>query len=168
MGMELIGRWLSADELRAVLDDPDTVTDLLFGEDDDDDDDEMPEPDLDLDKSWHVVQFLLTGTAWQVTEGAGEAILGGVGIGEDGGYGPARLLDAATVRRVAAGLDAVDVAAVRARFDPAAMAAADVYPSGLSLAPGEVEEFLAPHLDALRAFYGRAAAKQEAVLVAIA
>lgn len=163
MGMELIGRRLSDDELRAVLDDPATVTDMLFG-DLDDDDEEMPEPDLDLDKSWHVVQYLLTGTAWQVTEGAGEAILGGVEIGEDGGYGPARLLDAATVRRVAAGLDALDVGALYARHDPAAMAAADIYPNGLTIPPGEVEGYV----EDLRGFYGPAAAKGQAVLLAIA
>ncbi|MEE6310422.1 hypothetical protein V1634_26635 [Plantactinospora veratri] len=45
MGMELIGRRLSSDELRAVLDDPGAVTTLLYG-DLDDDDAEMPEPEL--------------------------------------------------------------------------------------------------------------------------
>ncbi|GAB3982083.1 hypothetical protein GCM10027615_64070 [Plantactinospora veratri] len=43
--MELIGRRLSSDELRAVLDDPGAVTTLLYG-DLDDDDAEMPEPEL--------------------------------------------------------------------------------------------------------------------------
>jgi hypothetical protein len=164
MGMGLIGRRLSAGELRAVLDDPETVDALLFG---DDDDDEMPEPDLDLDKSWHVVHYLLTGTAWEITEGAGEAVLGGSEIGPDGGYGPARLLDPAAVRRIVAGLDAVDPAALRVRFDPAAMVAADLYPSALTLAPQDVEPFLAPQLAELRRFYGAAAAAGQAVLVAI-
>lgn len=165
--MELIGRRLAPDELRAVLDDPAVVDELLYG-DLDDDEAEMPEPELDLDKSWHVVHYLLTGTAWEVTHGAGEAVLGGAGIGPDDGYGPARLLDAATVRRVAAALDAVDVGAVCARFDPAAMTAADIYPRGLELAPADVEPFLTPHLDDLRRFYATAAANGEAVLLAIA
>jgi hypothetical protein len=43
MGMELIGRRLSADELRAVLDDPTIVDTLLYG-DLDDEDAEMPDP----------------------------------------------------------------------------------------------------------------------------
>src|SRR5215471_13774982 len=76
VGMVLIGRWLSADELRAVHEDPAAVTTLLFG-DLDDDDAEMPDPDMDVDKSWHALHFLLTGTAWEIVEGAGEAILGG-------------------------------------------------------------------------------------------
>lgn len=95
--MVLIGRRLSASELQAVLADPAAVSTLLFG-DLEDDDAEMPEPDLDLDKSWHGIHYLLTGTAWGIGEGAGAAILGGDEIGEDGGYGPARLLDPETVR----------------------------------------------------------------------
>ena len=58
MGMELIGRRLAADELRAVLDDPASADTLLYG-DLDDPDAEMPEPGLDLDKSWHGIHYLL-------------------------------------------------------------------------------------------------------------
>lgn len=64
MGMELIGRRLSGDELRAVLDAPATVDVLLYG-DLGDDDAEMPEPELDLGKYWHAIHYLLTGTAWE-------------------------------------------------------------------------------------------------------
>ncbi|MDG6105235.1 YfbM family protein [Dactylosporangium aurantiacum] len=166
MGMDLIGRRLSAGELRAVLADPAAVDELLYGDLDDDEAD-MPEPELDLDRSWHVVHFLLTGTAWEVTQGAGEAVLGGVEIGEDGGYGPARLLDAATVRRIAAALDTLDVDALCARFDPAAMTAADLYPDTLRLGPGDVRSFLDPYLADLRRFYATAATNGEAVLLAI-
>ncbi|MFC5004373.1 YfbM family protein [Dactylosporangium cerinum] len=169
--MELIGRWLTAAELREVLDDPDAVEVLLFGDDGDEDDDEvgeMPEPDLDLGKSWHVVQFLFTGTAWGVTEGLGEAILGGADIGEDGGYGPARLLDAATVTRVATALDALDVETLRSRFDPAAMSAAEIYPEGWDFSPADFEEIVRPLIGDLRAFYRKAAARGQAVLLAIA
>ncbi|GAA1500078.1 hypothetical protein GCM10009827_004780 [Dactylosporangium maewongense] len=166
MGMELIGRHLTVQELRAVLNDPAAVDELLYG-DLDDGDAEMPEPDLDLDRSWHVLHFALTGTAWQVTEGVGEAILGGTEIGGDGGYGPARLLDAATVRRVSAALDDLDDGALVARYDPAAMAAADIYPDHLRIAPEEFAGFVGPQLSALRAFYSDAAAAGQAVLLAI-
>src|SRR5262245_36837129 len=115
MGMELIGRRLSADELRAVLNDPAAVDRLLYG-DLDDLDAEMPEPELDLDKSWHGIHYLLTGTAWEIGEGAGAAILGGDEVGEDGGYGPARLVRPEAVRAVAAALSALDVETLRSRF----------------------------------------------------
>jgi hypothetical protein len=164
--MELIGRRLSSDELRAVLDTPTTVDALLYG-DLDDDDAEMPDPELDLGKSWHAIHYLLTGTAWEIGDGAaGAAILGGDEIGEDGGYGPARVLDPESVRAVAAELDAMDVETLRARFDPNAMAAAQIYPD---IWAGGAAEFnaLAVHFAELRRFYRAAAENGEAVLLAI-
>jgi Domain of unknown function (DUF1877) len=166
MSMVLIGRRLRADELETVLDDPETVERMLFG-DLDDDDAEMPEPDLDLDKSWHGIHYLLTGAAWEVGEGAGAAILGGDDMGDDNGYGPPRLLDPETVRAVAAALDALDTETLRARFDPAAMRAADIYPDiwdeGFELFDG----YFAPHFEQLRGFYQTAAANGQAVLLAL-
>lgn len=167
MGMELIGRRLSADELRVVLDDPTAVGTLLYG-DLDDDDAEMPDPELDLDKSWHGIHYLLTGTAWEIGEGAGTAILGGDEIGEDGGYGPARLLCPETVRTVAAALDALDIETLRARFDPHAMAAADIYPKGWGQGTDEFDSYLAPNFAELSRFYRTAAANGQAVLLALA
>src|SRR5687768_11561699 len=117
MGMVLIGRRLSTDELRAVLDDPAIVGTLLYGALDNEDA-EMPDPEVDLDKSWHVIHYLRTATAWDIGEGAGAAILGGEAIGEDGGYGPAGLVGVETVRAVATALEAIDVETLRARFDP--------------------------------------------------
>jgi Domain of unknown function (DUF1877) len=165
--MELIGRRLSVEELAAVLADPATVDTLLYG-DLDDDEAEMPEPELDLDKSWHGIHYLLTGTAWQIGEGAGAAILGGDEIGQDGGYGPARLLDPDTVRAIATALDALDVETLRARFDPEAMAAADIYPNIWANGTEEFDGYLAPNFIELCRFYHAAAVNGQAVLLAIA
>lgn len=166
VGMVLIGRRLSTDEWRRVLDDPATVDTLLYG-DLDDDQAEMPDPELDLDKSWHAIHYLLTGTAWHIDEGAGSAILGGDPVGEDGGYGPARVLDPERVRAVAASLGAVGVDTLRARFDPRAMASADIYPNIWERADEEFDAYLAPHFERLRSFYRQAAADGQAVLLAI-
>ncbi|MET8463587.1 YfbM family protein [Micromonospora zamorensis] len=127
--MELIGRRLSADELRAVLDDPTTVSLLLFG-DLDNEDAEMPDPELDLHKAWHALYYLLAGTAGRSDDPAAAAVLGGEDIGEEGGCGPARLLGVETVRLVATALDMLDIDTLRARFDPDTLAAADIYPDG--------------------------------------
>jgi hypothetical protein len=83
--MTLIGRRRSHVDAQAALDDPSLADRLLYG-DLDDEDAEMPESDLDLDKSWHGIHYLLTGTAWEIDEGAGTAILGGEEIGEDTGH----------------------------------------------------------------------------------
>jgi hypothetical protein len=162
--MVLIGRRLSTDELRAVLDDPETVGTLLYG-DLDDEDAEMPGPELDLDKSWHGLHYLLTGTGWDLGDGAaGAAVLGGDEIGEDGGYGPARLVRPEAVQAVADALDAVDVERLRARFDPDAMAAAEIYPHGWE-AGGD--SYLVSYFAQLRGFYRNAAAGGQAILLAI-
>ncbi|MEU1250079.1 DUF1877 family protein [Micromonospora arida] len=50
--------------------------------------------------------------------GRSTAVLGGEEIGDDGGYGPARLLDVETVRVVAIALGMLDVDPSRDRFRP--------------------------------------------------
>ncbi|MFK4246146.1 YfbM family protein [Micromonospora chokoriensis] len=164
--MELIGRRLSAEELRAMLDDPTSVSLLLFG-DLDDEDVEMPDPELDLHKSWHALHYLLAGTAGRSDDPAAAAVLGGEDIGDEGGYGPARLLGVETVRVVATALDLLDIDALRARFDPDALTAAGIYPGGWARGADDFNSFLAPAFADLCRFYRSAAAQDQAVLLAI-
>ena len=151
MGMLFVGRRLSGDELRAVREDAAVVPSLF-----------IEAPELDLDKAWHGIHFLLTGSAWEVGEGAGAAILGGEPIGPEVGQGPARLLGPELVRAVADGLAAIDAGTLRERFDPAAMA--EIYPS---VWDEDFDTYLAPYFAALREFYRLAAAEGQAVLVAV-
>lgn len=167
MGMVLVARRLSADELQAVVDDPAATGPLIFGDHDEDDDD-LPDQELDLDKSWHGIHYLLTGTAWAGVHGAGAALFGGDEIGEDNGYGPARLLRPEAVRAVAAALDPLDIETLRTRFDPAAMTAADIYPNIWHHGSDEFDSYLAPYFAKLRQFYLTAAASDQAVLLALA
>ena len=78
-----------------------------------------------------------------------------------------KLLGLELVREVAAGLDALDVATLRGRFDPAAMAADGVYPDYLADGMTAFDSYLAPHFAALREFYRAAAANGAAVLVVV-
>jgi hypothetical protein len=169
--MELIARRLSAVELRAVLDEPSTASTLLYG-DLNDEDAEMPDPELDLDKSWHAIHYLLTGTAWDIgDDAAGAAILGGDEVGEDDeddGYGPARLLDPESVRAIADALDTLDPETLRARLDPTMMAAAEIYPNVWTDGTVDFDNVIAPHFAELRRFYRSAATEGHAVLIAIA
>jgi hypothetical protein len=66
--------------------------------------------------------------------------------------------------QVSAGLDRMNVETLRARFDPAAMAAVDLYPNGWS---SEDFDHLAPHFTELRRFYRTAADGGQAVLLAL-
>jgi hypothetical protein len=162
--MVLTGRRLSAQEYAAVRDDPELVDDLLGGEPDDGE--TGAGCDLDLDKAWHGLHFLLAGRAWEVGPGAGQAILGGEPIGDDRGYGPACLYAPDLVREVAAGLAGVDEQELRRRFDPQALSAADIYP-GIWDEGEEAFEYLAAHYSDLCDFYDVAAARGSAVLIAV-
>lgn len=157
MGMIFYARRLSAEELAAVLADPEKVGTLFPGGPD----------ELDLDKAWHGLHYLLTGTTYEVRGDAGPAIIGGDPIGPDLGMGPARLLMPDAVRAVAAGLDAIDEATLRARFDPAAMSEAEIYPHIWDDGDDEFDGYLLPNFTRLRDFYRDAAASGDAVLLAV-
>lgn len=124
-------------------------------------------PSVDLDKSWHGIHFLLTGTVWDCSTPLGMAILGGRPIGEDNGYGPARLLEGDTVKAVAEALSVVDHQVLRHRFDPLEFQRAEIYPDGIWDEEDILEEYLLPNLRMLTQFYGDAAAHGSAVLQAL-
>lgn len=86
---------------------------------------EPDEEGLSLEKSWHSLHYLLTGTAGEAPPPLGNAVLGGAAIGEDMGYGPARFLTSEQVREVATALSGVNIEHLAQRFD--AMPSADIY-----------------------------------------
>jgi hypothetical protein len=149
------GRRLTSEQVADLAADPSLTADLLDREED----------VLDLDKAWHGIHFLLTGSAWETTPGAGEAVLGGDPIGDDLGYGPARLLPADRVQLVAAALGELTADALRARFDPSALLAEAIYPQVWD--DDDFVNYLAPNFLSLQAFYLAAAQDEQAVLLVI-
>ncbi|ANM30387.1 hypothetical protein ABI59_13605 [Acidobacteria bacterium Mor1] len=84
----------------------------------------------DLDKAWHGIHYLLTGTDWGGTGAAAFIINGGQQVGDiDVGYGPARVFTAAEVRGIRDALHAVDDQTLRDRFNPTEMMALEIYPT---------------------------------------
>lgn len=83
---------------------------------------------LDLDKSWHVIHFLLTNDPRGGPAPLKDTIVGGTEIGPDLGSGPARILTPVEVRAVAVALAGVREADLRVRFDPEALEASKIYP----------------------------------------
>jgi hypothetical protein len=162
MGMRLIARRLRPAEHSAVLIDPNVATDLM----DDEAAGATPGRTVDLDKAWHGVHFLLTGTAWDTYTDLGMAVLGGDPLGDDLGYGPVRLLDPHQVSRVSAALAALCREQLRRRFDRAQLSALEIYPD-IWDDPDVLDGYLLPNLDDLVTFYAEAAAGGEAVLLAI-
>ena len=148
MGMTWEARAINADQANRVFASPDGLWDLL---------EEVGDlAALDLDKAWHGLHFLLTGSPYDSTPPLGAAIMGGYPFGEDAGYGPPRLLDPPGTAEVARALAVIDVPSLHDRFDPAELARADVYPQIWD--EEEVfDDYLAPSYEDLKGFYAYAA-----------
>jgi hypothetical protein len=122
---------------------------------------------VDLDKSWHGIQFLLTGT-----DGGGNAPLdfiavGGKEIGKiDVGYGPARALSPELVADIASRLASLPDDELRSRFDPPKMMAKKIYPEIWSDPEDDTDGYLMEHVTLLReAIAGAVSRGQGLVLV---
>ena len=137
------------------MEDPDQIDELLESDDD--------ETCVDIDKAWHGIHWLLTGSEEPTTNTPSDVIFGGEPFGEDLGYGPPRLLPIEGVGRVAQLLGGVDADALRLRMDPAAMRRAGVYPE-IWDEEDVLDEYLLPALQQLRTFYDAAAKAGEAVI----
>jgi hypothetical protein len=126
---------------------------------------------LDLGKDWHMLHFLLTGSAWGGEPPLASAILGGEEFGSELGYGRARYLTPRAVETIARALEAVPLGTLRTRFDPALLARADVYPlNGEELSANELEEHfgdLFSRFDDLCDYYADAAEAGEGMLLAL-
>jgi hypothetical protein len=146
------------DEARKILEDPELLDELLESDDD--------VTSVDLDKAWHGIHWLLTGSGEPTDDEASNAIFGGEEIGEDLGYGPGRLLKASGVDAVANALRELDPDTLGSRMDRAAMARADVYPS-IWDEQDIFDEYLAPAYERLRAFYLAAAEDGTAIIQTI-
>jgi hypothetical protein len=173
--MSMIGnfRRISDAKLNSLLAEPDTITDFLYPEEENAD---APESeafaDLDVDKAWHGIHCLLTGTAWEGEPPLGFIVSGGQEIGDvDVGYGPARGFTSAEVRAIAGALSALDRDALLARYDPAAMNQLEIYPASPDGWPPRDKdedgliEYLTDYYDMLRDFVLGAAKEGEALLV---
>jgi hypothetical protein len=127
---------------------------------------------LDIDKSWHGLHFLFTGTT-NSTDGeepAGFLGCGGEDIGdEDEGYGDVRLFQPDQVAAIGSFLASVSMEELTQRYDPIRMRQLEVYPDRIWDAPHEVEnsalDYLTSYFEALQVFVGRAAADRVGLLV---
>lgn len=146
MGMIWVAYRRDRSAVDALLSDPDQVEELLESDDDD--------TSVDIDKAWHGVHWLLTGSDEPTDDPASAVIFGGEPFGEDLGYGPPRLLSAEDVERVSQALRTVDDDLLRQRMDPAAMRRAKIYPAIWD--DDVLDDYLLPAVQELRSFYDAA------------
>ncbi len=126
MGMVMELLRVTPDELEGLRDDAEAFYDFLSAVEAD-----TKEQDWRsgyLDKSWGIIHFLLTGTAWEGDEPASLLLLNEpLLLADDDAEMPPGLISPEEVEAFADHLDRVDDDTLRARFDVPAMAAADVY-----------------------------------------
>ena len=99
MGMAAFFTSLSFDDVELLETYPDAVTSCL------EDDGEGERIATDVDKAWHGIHYMLTEGDDDSRSPVSNAVLGGRPVGEDLGYGPARILEPAEVKAIADALE---------------------------------------------------------------
>jgi hypothetical protein len=126
--------------------------------------------EIDLDKAWHGLHFLFTGTAWGGLPPSGFLLCGGEELGgdEEIGQGPPRAHRSAAVGKIAAFLENVTPAELERRFDPRRMTELEIYPDVIwTRTPPEDSplEYLLASFGTLRTFVSDAARRGEGIIV---
>jgi len=125
---------------------------------------------IDIDKAWHILHFLFTGSDWEGDFPQGFLVSCGEPVGDvDVGYGPARSFTPAQVREIAGYLSGLDRTELRSRLDPDKMHKMEIYPSIWKSCenPDDEWEYIEGGLNQVTRFVGEAAEKDLALLVYI-
>jgi hypothetical protein len=125
---------------------------------------------LDLDKAWHGIHYLLTGTAWEGDPPLNFLVTGGHEVGDDEiGHGPARTLTPIETREVANALAALSDEQLRGRFAPTEMMRLEIYPEIWDRDPAEDDTlgYLMEYLEQLRSTLSGVVARGHGLLVTI-
>lgn len=128
---------------------------------------------LDLDKSWDAINFLLTGHSLDTIEAAepplSRIIFSGQLIDEDQdmGYGPAHYLTPEQVREINTTLSKISILEFRERYSADKLNDKGVYPQAWEDDEGE-KDYLCEYFDNLKAFYAKAAQEGQAIVTYIA
>jgi hypothetical protein len=127
-----------------------------------------PFAELDVDKAWHGIHFLLTGSQWEGEPPLDFIVNGGKRIGdEDVGYGPARGFQPSEVKLIGAALSAIVPQQFADRYNAEALARAKIYPEIWMRDGNEARDYLVTYFDELRDFVIGAAENGEALVVFI-
>ncbi len=123
-----------------------------------------------IDKTWHALHFLFTGSDWKGDFPHGFLLSCGKPVGDvDVGYGPAKSFTSSEVGQIAEFLASLNREELRNRFDPAKMHDMDIYPSIWDSIENidDEWEYICWGLDEIIRFVGEAAERNMALLVYI-
>ena len=160
--MSMIGNYLklSEEQLETIIKEPSMVEQLIYPEDG-----SYPVDLLDIDKSWHLIHFLLNGEAWNGEGPLLNVVLGGHELPDtDAGYGPYRYLKQVEVSSVSDALGGVSANALWEGFVAEQVQAAEIYPTSWIGDDGD-REYISQNFDALKRYFSEAAAAGKAMLL---
>lgn len=169
MGMYLVLKTASDSTIQRLLADPESIEPFLFPEEPDADDSPSEEGiEVDLDKAWHAIHYLLCGVADEGTGTGAFLLSGGTPIGDvDVGYGPARAMTAAQVATAASFLEALPPETLMQRYDAAKLDAADIYPNIWKRDGEDAKTYVRDSYDTLRQYMATAARKRMGMVIAL-
>jgi hypothetical protein len=108
----------------------------------------------DLDKAWHGIHYLLTGTAWEGTPPLDFLVDGGRQVGQiDPEHGPVRAFGNEEARAFYEAIAVMGPYELRKRFNPRDMSAKEIYPDMWTKSPEEETlRYLLENLDRMRGY----------------
>jgi hypothetical protein len=159
--MSMIGNFLALEQTRLdeLRENPENIASFLH--------EEHATDIIDVDKAWHGIHFVLTGTQYGGEQPLANVVFGAEPISEEEvGYSPALGTSSDHVKSIAEALGQLTENDFRARFDAAALEAADIYPQ-IWDEGDEALDYLASYFVELKAFYASAAQDGKAVITFI-
>ncbi|MCD9029575.1 YfbM family protein [Luteimonas sp. BDR2-5] len=160
MGMAACFAAIDSNTAARLRSNPEEVEGYLFP----DDGDGEPDNYADVDKAWHGIHYLLNGSADGGDSPLSWAVMGGAEVGEDIGYGPARILTPEQVKAISDALPSED--AFKASYAPEAMKAAQIYPDVIWLRDGdEALDYLVENYKVMVEFYRSAASRGDGAIL---
>lgn len=148
---------LSQSKFDELLKEPGIISGWIEGE---------PGPDqhIDIDKAWQGIHYLLTGNPWSEEPPLGLVICGGTEFGDDVGYGPARYILPEEVKAVSEALAPLNEEILSKRYDPANMAALQLYPEIWGREDDDALGYLLSYFTQVKKLYSEAALAGNAVI----
>jgi len=155
----MIGNFVAITEhdLQHLIDNPDEIESYLSSLDDD--------VQIDVDKAWHGIHFILCKNNWSGDLPQFLTVLGGKEIGDDFGYGTGTYLDSKEVEAVSEYLEAIKYSELRKSFNPQEFESAEIYPQGIWIEEKEeAYDYIEEYLKELALFYKKCAKEGKAIL----
>lgn len=120
---------------------------------------------FDVDKAWHGVHYLLTGSAWEGHGSLAFVLRGGRSIKEDLGYGPPHGFTSAEVKAIDTALQGINPEELYAKADPEDLASKEIYPTVWQDEPKEeCIGYVIEHLKGLKDFVAKTAQTNRALI----